>query len=91
MIDQSASRLETSAGNRLSQSSAPAARAVFRTTAGTSIIASVSHLQSGATPITRAAVDGQARSLRRAPDRSSTRLGWFARVSGHHWGRPIRS
>ena len=47
----------------------PAARALFRTTAGTSIIASVSHLQPGGTPITPAAVDGQARSLRRAPDR----------------------
>jgi hypothetical protein len=42
---------------------------LFRTTAGTSIIASVSHLQPGATPITPAAVDGQARSLRRVPDR----------------------
>jgi len=66
VIDQPASRLETSAGNRSSQSSAPTARALFRTTAGTSIIASVSHLQPGATPITPAAVDGQARSLRRA-------------------------
>jgi hypothetical protein len=50
VIDQSASRLETSAGNRSSQSPAPTARALFRTTAGTSIIASVSHLQPGATP-----------------------------------------
>ena len=33
---------ETSAGNRSSQSSAPTARALFRTTAGTSIIAAVS-------------------------------------------------
>src|ERR1051326_8888413 len=43
VIDQSASRLETSTGRRSSQSSTPAARTLLRTASGTSISLTVSH------------------------------------------------